>query len=199
MNQTIASELVTLRVPAHVAELHARVGDAGIERILRVQLMVRQMRSGSLGAWTEDQRQAVGEALTIKLAEVAPPGEDGLPDWFDARNMDEILDVIEKQLLPAAPAPMDLRQAGNIKPTSDGAEVDVFQPWVGYVSRSGERLPLYVKAPTKGVWERRHGSRVAGGEFNWGHWTPCTEAEAKRVSGLLSWQVRCIMTMENHQ
>lgn len=55
---------------------------------------------------TEEQRQALGEALTAHLAEWAPPGEDGHPDWFDSRLMDRILDVIEDALpagVPEAP------------------------------------------------------------------------------------------------
>lgn len=44
-------------------------------------------------------RQALGEALTSKLAELC---EDGAPDWFDARHVDQVLDVV----MPlAAPAP----------------------------------------------------------------------------------------------
>jgi hypothetical protein len=51
---------------------------------------------------TEEQRQALGEVLTNKLAAMCP--ESGLsrgpvaPDWFDSRNVDEVLDVIEQTL-----------------------------------------------------------------------------------------------------
>jgi mono/diheme cytochrome c family protein len=38
-------------------------------------------------------------------------------------------------------------------------------------------------------WERRQGMRVRGG-WSWSNWLPCTEAEAQRVTGLQSWQVR---------
>jgi hypothetical protein len=41
----------------------------------------------------------------------------------------------------------ELRQAGNIRPTEKGVDVDVFQPWLGWVSRTDRPLALYVKAP----------------------------------------------------
>jgi hypothetical protein len=66
---------------------------------------------------TEDQRQAVGEALTNKLAEMCPESDKGgsmPPDWFDSRNMDEVLDTIDAALVeseaalkpPEAPQPL---------------------------------------------------------------------------------------------
>lgn len=60
---------------------------------------------------TEDQRQALGEALTQHLASYFPPGEDGHPDWFDSRNMDLIIDVIE-DALPAGVKVLDGGQHG---------------------------------------------------------------------------------------
>lgn len=39
-------------------------------------------------------------------------------------------------------------------------------------------------------WWRRNGTRRAGGGLGWGEWQECSEAEAKRVTGLSSWQVR---------
>lgn len=49
---------------------------------------------------TEEQRQALGEALTTKLAAMCPEGTRGpvAPDWFDCRNVDEVLDVIQQTL-----------------------------------------------------------------------------------------------------
>lgn len=38
-------------------------------------------------------------------------------------------------------------------------------------------------------YERRQGLRARGG-WVWGNWRPCSEAEARRVTGLQSWQVR---------
>lgn len=52
-------------------------------------------------------------------------------------------------------------------------------------------LPNY-PAPKKAAvaeWERRQGMRASGG-WTWGNWLSCTEAEAQRVTGLQSWQVR---------
>lgn len=37
--------------------------------------------------------------------------------------------------------------------------------------------------------ERRQGMRARDG-WVWGNWQPCTDAEAHRVTGLHSWQVR---------
>lgn len=89
------TEVVHLRVPKQVAELHRRVGDAGIEAILRDY--ADHARRAAAGAMPEDLRQAMGEALTNKLAEMT--GEDGSsPDWFDSRHVDEVLDVIERCL-----------------------------------------------------------------------------------------------------
>lgn len=93
--------VVHLRVPRAVALLHEQIGDSGIEQILRRQLRLMRLRAGlregSLGAWSEDQRQAIGEAVSTKLAEMT--GEDGSsPDWFDARHVDEVLDTIEQAL-----------------------------------------------------------------------------------------------------
>jgi hypothetical protein len=100
---TKTTEVVHLRVPFAVAELHQRLGDAGLANVLRAHLTMRGMRAGSLGAWTEAQRQAVGEAVTTKLADMSCEG-DVSPDWFDARNVDEVLDVIENALLVVPPA-----------------------------------------------------------------------------------------------
>lgn len=44
-------------------------------------------------------------------------------------------------------------------------------------------------AEPKATFERRQGTRRRGG-WSWSTWQPCTEAEARRVSGLHSWQVR---------
>lgn len=75
-------------------------------------------------AWTEDQRQRVGEAVTNKLAEMTGEGGSS-PDWFDGRNVDEVLDVMQAQL-PRPPDLEELRRAlcaigvvGNV----DGDEV----------------------------------------------------------------------------
>lgn len=42
----------------------------------------------------------------------------------------------------------------------------------------------------RGAWERRQGHRGTNGSWFWDSWTPCTETEAKRVTGLRSWDVR---------
>lgn len=44
-------------------------------------------------------------------------------------------------------------------------------------------------------WERRQGDRQGDG-WRWYAWKLCTEAEAQRVTGLQSWQVRqvCVCT-----
>jgi hypothetical protein len=39
-------------------------------------------------------------------------------------------------------------------------------------------------------WERRRGFRNGNGERIWTAWSECAEAEAKRVTGLHSWEVR---------
>jgi hypothetical protein len=39
------------------------------------------------------------------------------------------------------------------------------------------------------AWERRQGLRCRDG-WGWSTWQTCTEAEARRVTGLQSWQVR---------
>jgi hypothetical protein len=39
------------------------------------------------------------------------------------------------------------------------------------------------------AWERRQGMRCRDG-WTWSSWQPCTDAEALRVTGLQSWQVR---------
>ena len=39
-------------------------------------------------------------------------------------------------------------------------------------------------------WHRRHGSRGSGGSWQWGKWEVCSQAEAARVTGLRSWEVR---------
>lgn len=93
----VETEVVTLRMPTADAQWLESLDAASIERILRAGITGTQLRPG-LGIWSEKQRQAVGEALTNKLAEMCE-GE-GSPDWFDARHVDEVLDVIEAQLLP---------------------------------------------------------------------------------------------------
>lgn len=42
-------------------------------------------------------------------------------------------------------------------------------------------------------WERRQGMRMRDG-WQWSNWQLCTEAEAQRVTGLHSWQVRRVST-----
>lgn len=46
--------------------------------------------------------------------------------------------------------------------------------------------------PTR--FERRQGTRMpsATGDISWGRWEPCTDAEARRVAGLTSWDVRIV-------
>lgn len=39
-------------------------------------------------------RRSLGEALTLKLAEMTEQCEGQSPDWFDARHIDEVLDVL---------------------------------------------------------------------------------------------------------
>jgi hypothetical protein len=41
-------------------------------------------------------------------------------------------------------------------------------------------------------WERRQAWGVGTGVLHWGDWKPCTEADARRVTGLRTWEVRRI-------
>jgi hypothetical protein len=46
------------------------------------------------------------------------------------------------------------------------------------------------KYPKHGGWERRQAWGDGARVLHWGNWNPCTEAEANRVTGLRSWEVR---------
>lgn len=50
---------------------------------------------GPIAPLHPELRQSIGEALTEKLAELAPVGEDGAPDWFDSRNVDAVIDTVQ--------------------------------------------------------------------------------------------------------
>jgi hypothetical protein len=54
-----------------------------------------------------------------------------------------------------------------------------------------EWTPLYSGDAASG-WERRQAWGVGTGVLHWGDWKPCTEADARRVTGLRTWEVRRI-------
>lgn len=59
----------------------------------------------------------------------------------------------------------------------------------GVIRELAEKLKAATLDVAPEGWERRQGMRAAGG-WHWSTWQPCTAAEAQRVTGLRSWEVR---------